>query len=43
MAGDEELARRLGAALALALACLTLLLPATFAWVWADRVSWLQF
>jgi hypothetical protein len=38
-----ELRRRLTAALAAAWASLTLLLPALFAWVWADRVAWLVF
>jgi hypothetical protein len=40
---DRELRRRLDAQLTAAWVSLTLLLPAVFAWVWADRVEWLVF
>jgi glucan phosphoethanolaminetransferase (alkaline phosphatase superfamily) len=40
---DRELRRRLGAQLTAAWMALTLLLPAMFGWVWADRVDWLVF
>jgi hypothetical protein len=38
-----ELGRRLGGELVAAWVSLTLLLPAVFGWVWADRVDWLVF
>ena len=39
----DELARRLRGELILAWLGLVVLLPATFGWVWADRVDWLVF
>jgi hypothetical protein len=40
---DFELRRGLTGALAAAWVSLTVLLPAVFGWVWADRVDWLVF
>jgi hypothetical protein len=40
---DGELGRRLRSELVAAWVSLTLLLPAVFGWVWADRVDWLVF
>lgn len=42
-ATGTELERRMCLVLAGAWISLTLLLPADFAWVWADRVEWLVF
>jgi hypothetical protein len=42
-ASDADLRRRVSATLAAAWVGLTVLLPAVFAWVWADRVSWIVF
>lgn len=39
----HEVHRSLTSALWLTWICLLVLLPATFAWVWADRVDWLVF
>jgi hypothetical protein len=39
----DELRRSLTSAMWLAWTCLLVLLPATFAWVWLDRVDWLVF
>lgn len=42
-ATDDELSDRLRRELIAAWASLTLLLPATYAWIWSDRVAWLVF
>jgi hypothetical protein len=40
---EAELRRRLAGTLAAAWISLTLVVPAIFGWVWADRVDWLVF
>jgi hypothetical protein len=40
---EAGLRRRVSGTLAAAWVSLTVLLPAVFAWVWADRVSWIVF
>lgn len=42
-ATDEELNDRLRKERLAAWVSLTLLLPATYAWIWSDRVAWLVF
>jgi len=41
--GPDEVRRSLTSALWLSWTSLLVLLPATFAWVWLDRVDWLVF
>ena len=40
---ETALRQRVSATLAAAWVSLTVLVPAVFAWVWADRVSWIVF